>query len=840
MKKFDFGKKKKKPAQSKLSFPKLSAEEVQAAKEKQKAKPTTTILSFFKKVDQDVLFMSEDTRMMSALFKNETGEHVDEDFSTDRFNESDQPVKRRRISPQLQHPDEADLPKSNVSETQAQPTARSSPARGSSKVGGFVLDSDSDSDASEDAPGTSTPTAKSQAIFSSPMKALIPAETTVLEDLLKKPPSLHAPLPQDDDVSGDLFIDDDVLALAEEEYDTMLAMREQDRREAAEDGIEAPDMDDDFHRRSDDEKPICPICSASMEFASLDEATRHVNSCLDGTPTPLPTAPKSEPASSSPTFKPGSSRAEKAAVPRPGQADPFSSADGKAGSAFFKLMSARVENKAWAQAAKQAVVSKGKPAYTRTCPFYKIMPGFSICVDGFRYGAVQGCNAYFLSHFHSDHYIGLSSKWCHGPIYCSKVTATLMKKQLRVADKWVVSLEWEMPTTVPGTDGVTVTMIPANHCPGSSLFLFEKNIGGRTQRILHCGDFRACPAHVTHPLLRPETLADAVLGTTKQQKIDICYLDTTYLDPRYAFPPQTDVIKACAELCAEISADPDAPCPVWDRLQYGAKKKKSASTISSSQLFSSSTAKPTVPCTTAAPPSNKKLLVICGTYSIGKERVCVAVAHALKTKIFAPARKLAICKMLDDPELAALLTSDPLAAQVHLQSLGDIRPDVIDEYRRTYGARFSRVVALRPSGWTYRPPSTCADGSSAPPANAQPGQVPTTQLLHGAYWRARFGKEDVAAARGGSRTALCLGVPYSEHSSFRELAMFLMSLNIERVVPTVNVGSEASRKKMKAWIDRWTAERRRGGLVEALEGREEEREDVILWDGKGKGGGAWW
>lgn len=476
-------------------------------------------------------------------------------------------------------------------------------------------------------------------------------------------------------------------------------------------------------------------------------------------------------------------------------------------------MSGHAEDNAWAAAAASEAASRGKPAYQRTCPFYKIMPGFSICVDAFRYGAVQGCNAYFLSHFHSDHYIGLTSLWCHGPIYCSRVTGNLVRRQLRVDPKWVVDLEFEKKVVVPNTQGVEVTMISANHCPGSSLFFFEKIIGKgknpKVQRVLHCGDFRACPAHVKHPQLRPDILDTATGRIVAQQKIDVCYLDTTYLTPKYAFPSQADVIRACSEMCVSLSKDIIDKTDSWEQtkreragtgmVKFVQKNGETEGDCDAVVKIEDQPAK--------GSKSRGRLLVIVGTYSIGKERICLGVAKALNSKIYAPPNKQKVVAALEDPELSALMTNDPLEAQVHMQMLMEIRAETLADYLTGYKPHFSRIVGFRPSGWNYRPP------------NSRFTESPSVQtVLHSDNWKSKYSMSELVPQRGSTREAHCFGVPYSEHSSFRELTLFCCALRIDKIIPTVNVGSAKSREKMKGWIEKWAAEKKKNGLLKIEEG----------------------
>ncbi|PMD41693.1 DRMBL-domain-containing protein [Hyaloscypha variabilis F] len=601
-------------------------------------------------------------------------------------------------------------------------------------------------------------------------------------------------------------------------------MEEQARLEAAElESGEAFNMLDDEPQQQlpdDQMTATCPMCEASLDGVTPEDATRHVNGCLDGNPIPLPTRIKPEPAEIKLMPPEAKNRfARKAAIARPGQANPFQlgSTDSAPSSAFSKLMSGKAEDAAWASAAASEQASRGKPAYQRTCPFYKIMPGFFICVDAFRYGAVQGCNAYFLSHFHSDHYVGLTASWCHGPIYCSKVTANLVKQQLRVDPKYVVPLEFEDRVEVPGTQGVAVTMIPANHCPGSSLFLFEKVVGKGTnlkmQRVLHCGDFRACPAHIAHPLLMPDIVC-SITGKTKQQKIDVCYLDTTYLNPRYAFPSQEEVIKACADMCVSLKKERAEESDAWEvvkreRAGQGMTKFVNAAIKPEDDSIAMSIS--------SASKTRGRLLVVCGTYSIGKELICLGIARALDCKIWAPPGKMRICAALEDEELMSRMTDDPKEAQIHMQMLMEIRAETLQEYLNSFKPHFSRIVGFRPSGWNYKPP------------NSRFTDSPSIQtILHSPNWQSSYSMAELIPQRGSTREASCFGVPYSEHSSFRELTMFVCALRIEKVVPTVNVGSAATRAKMKGWIERWMAERRKGGVVRVVEGKSGEV-GVVSW-----------
>lgn len=69
-----------------------------------------------------------------------------------------------------------------------------------------------------------------------------------------------------------------------------------------------------------------------------------------------------------------------------------------------------------------------------------------------------------------------------------------------------------------------------------------------------------------------------------------------------------------------------------------------------------------------------RLLVVVGTYSIGKERIVVGIAKALQTKIYAASGKRRICACLEDEELMSMITDDPKEGQVHMTGYSHLPP----------------------------------------------------------------------------------------------------------------------------------------------------------------------
>ncbi|KAI0686681.1 DNA repair metallo-beta-lactamase-domain-containing protein [Cytidiella melzeri] len=546
----------------------------------------------------------------------------------------------------------------------------------------------------------------------------------------------------------------------------------------------------DWHEQRTNEDTAaerCPICSKQLSGMSYSTIQDHVNACIDEASTTTTTLASDSPEPK--PLRPLSAPKSPSVAPQKPDAPLQSSKDS---GAFSVLMTSYKENEAWKEAAvaedrnfRPTKANGGR----RKAPFYKVMQGMPIAVDAFRYGSIPGVTAYFLTHAHSDHYTNLSASWKSGPIYCSEGTANLILHMLGVGREWVHPLPMDVATVIPDTGGVACTLIEANHCPGSCLFLFEGrqtvNAGdssykspfvgsGRSFRYLHCGDFRASPQHVNHPAV-------------KGKRMDHVYLDTTYLDPKYCFPPQSQVIMACAELARRLVAG-ELTC--GSGAKHDGKVDEWFVKVDKPKLLD------------GGKPAGKTLVVV-GTYSIGKERIVKAIAKALQTKVYCDPRKTAILRCQSDPELDALLTSDPLEATVHLLPLGTIACDKLKIYLERWKGHFSKAIGFRPTGWTFSAPS----GTET---------LPAISAILARSQAKSFTYANLSPNKNSTSTLQMYGVPYSEHSSFFELTCFALSLDWGRMIATVNVGSETSRGKMSKWVERWEAEKKKRVKVEIV------------------------
>ncbi|GAB2276374.1 hypothetical protein Dimus_011102 [Dionaea muscipula] len=173
---------------------------------------------------------------------------------------------------------------------------------------------------------------------------------------------------------------------------------------------------------------------------------------------------------------------------------------------------------------------------TKEIPPWCCIAGTPFRVDAFQH-LRNDCSHWFLTHFHADHYQGLTKSFCYGKIYCSQVTAKLVSLKIGVPWDKLFVLPLNQKISIAG---VHVTCFDANHCPGAIIILFEPPNG---KAVLHTGDFR---------------FSEAMRNITALQRCPIhtLILDTTYCDPLYDFPKQEDVTQFVIEAIQAESFNP--------------------------------------------------------------------------------------------------------------------------------------------------------------------------------------------------------------------------------------------------------------------------------------------
>lgn len=181
----------------------------------------------------------------------------------------------------------------------------------------------------------------------------------------------------------------------------------------------------------------------------------------------------------------------------------------------------------------------------------------NISVDRFD-GSNLLSSAYFLSHCHSDHMKGLLVKEFlrrleeNGNVflYCSEISYHILMctamKGVKESVK-IVSHRKEAIVEVPPSEIyhqpqiLTVTVIPAGHCPGSVMFFFEKE----DMKILYTGDVRLAKGDI-------RKMKQLLNGDGNVKNIDTLYLDTTFFSSSYDyFPPRKISAEVVCNLISE-------------------------------------------------------------------------------------------------------------------------------------------------------------------------------------------------------------------------------------------------------------------------------------------------
>ncbi|MCO5548636.1 hypothetical protein L7F22_002095 [Adiantum nelumboides] len=329
------------------------------------------------------------------------------------------------------------------------------------------------------------------------------------------------------------------------------------------------------------------------------------------------------------------------------------------------------------------------PNFPSSFPSYKRIPGTQFIVDGFRH-AGPWSQSYFLSHFHSDHYTGLSPLWNKGIIFCSNITARLVVECIKVPRHFVCPLPMGDPVDI---DSCVVTLVDANHCPGAVQFLFQvpAEKGGVFLRYVHTGDMRYSSDMKADPSLCDFIGADAV------------FLDTTYCNPKFIFPSQSESVGYIADTIftmMEASYENfeglihlyDDSEELDEVFMDGGKSNEDVVKVVDTQnsdlnglnflsegnagIHINEDSKPndaslnrenSMPIGELQQRQGSSTLFLISTYVIGKEKILFAVAKRCKCLIYTNERKLGILNCLDLDNLN-IFTTSPSATNVHVVS----------------------------------------------------------------------------------------------------------------------------------------------------------------------------
>ncbi|KAK6464789.1 beta-lactamase-like protein [Scheffersomyces coipomensis] len=588
-----------------------------------------------------------------------------------------------------------------------------------------------------------------------------------------------------------------------------------------------------------DETVLCPICSANLSIFTIDARSVHVESCLTRVDTIIDPSP-----SQIETIKVNNNKKRKVK---------------KEESIIDKEKTRYVNSisKPKLEPGQEKVI---KPPTTiptskakKTIPILKRMrfpidndnKFYEVSVDAFNFSPDDIIDKYFLTHFHSDHYGGISKKWSYERvfkdntdydddskyrkiIYCTPITSKLLTLYFSIDQRFIQELEIDKRYLIHSfvkdihvggyesndvSPGIYVTPITANHCPGAAIFLFESiSLTDKYYRILHCGDFRVNMDILDHPILKPYSINGDLT-------LDRVYLDTTYMSPKYNFPKQELVCETVADLFHSLIHQDDSS---W----FGTLKQSRITDFLKASIKT----------------KKKKYLILVGTYVIGKEKLAIAISKRLNCQIYASninsrENKSAVLRTYEDDYLNSVLSDHDLGSidnesecMIHLvpmRIVGSISELTNYFNHNHYFESFERCVGLRPTGWSFSSMYTSNNLSlydnleeEVPEdgvIDIDPNCNNLSQLMEVMQTCPSFSYLDdilpqvsnsIKKGKPDESLYRIYSVPYSEHSSYRELAYFSIFFNIDKLIPTVNVHSNESIKLMENIFKIWESARK--------------------------------
>eukprot|EP01083_Nonionella_stella_P173832 600794_1 len=119
-------------------------------------------------------------------------------------------------------------------------------------------------------------------------------------------------------------------------------------------------------------------------------------------------------------------------------------------------------------------------------PAFKQLKGTNIIINKFNYHTVNPTkyhhSVHFLTHFRFDYYIGITSQWSK-PIYCSQITAKLLKHKFTLKEDVIHALPMYKQTLISHSNPVVfVTLLPSNNYINGSVNLLFQITGNRSVR----------------------------------------------------------------------------------------------------------------------------------------------------------------------------------------------------------------------------------------------------------------------------------------------------------------------------------------------------------------------